>query len=120
RVKCRAAVMADGDADRIGAAAEGGSFVDSRKIFSILLQWVVIRHQDWPGDVARAFNTTRMLDRIAAKHGRTLIECGIGFKYICDLMLKRQIVIGGEEWGVIGLQRHLPVCDGLLNAMLLA
>src|SRR5262249_42844595 len=76
----------------------------------------------WPGDVVRAFNTTRMLDRIAAKHGRKLIECGIGFKYICDLMMdeSRQILVGGEESGGIGIQRHLPERDGLLNALLLA
>jgi phosphomannomutase len=118
--KCHAAFITDGDADRIGAAAEDGSFVDSHKIFSILLQWVVTRHKDWLGDVSRAFNTTRMLDRIAAKHGRTLIEHGIGFKYVCDLMLEREIVIGGEESGGIGFQRHLPERDGLLNALLLA
>jgi alpha-D-glucose phosphate-specific phosphoglucomutase len=118
--KCHAAFITDGDADRIGAAAEDGSFVDSHKIFSILLQWVVKYHNDWPGDVVRAFNTTRMLDRIATKHGRKLLECGIGFKYICDLMLERQIVIGGEESGGIGFQRHLPERDGLLNALLLA
>jgi alpha-D-glucose phosphate-specific phosphoglucomutase len=120
REKCHAAFITDGDADRIGAAAEDGSFVDSHKIFSILLQWVLKYHNDWPGDVVRAFNTTRMLDRIAAKHGRKLLECGIGFKYICDLMLERQIVIGGEESGGIGFQRHLPERDGLLNALLLA
>jgi len=118
--KCHAAFITDGDADRIGAASEDGGFVDSHKIFSILLQWVLTRHKEWPGDVVRAFNTTRMLDRIAAKHGRTLLECGIGFKYICDLMLERQIVIGGEESGGIGFQRHLPERDGLLNALLLA
>jgi alpha-D-glucose phosphate-specific phosphoglucomutase len=118
--KCHAAFITDGDADRIGAAAEDGSFVDSHKIFSILLQWVLKYHQDWPGDVVRAFNTTRMLDRIAAKHGRKLLECGIGFKYICDLMLERQVLIGGEESGGIGFQRHLPERDGLLNALLLA
>jgi phosphomannomutase len=61
-----------------------------------------------------------MLDRIAAKHGRKLLECGIGFKYICDLMLERQVLIGGEESGGIGFQRHLPERDGLLNALLLA
>lgn len=118
--KCHAAFITDGDADRIGAAAEDGSFVDSHKIFSILLQWVLKYHDDWPGDVSRAFNTTRMLDRIAAKHGRNLIEHGIGFKYVCDLMLEREIVIGGEESGGIGFQRHLPERDGLLNALLLA
>jgi alpha-D-glucose phosphate-specific phosphoglucomutase len=118
--KCHAAFITDGDADRIGAAAEDGSFVDSHKVFSILLQWVLKYHNDWPGDVVRAFNTTRMLDRIAAKHGRKLLECGIGFKYICDLMLERQVLIGGEESGGIGFQRHLPERDGLLNALLLA
>src|SRR5882724_1922873 len=118
--KCHAGFVTDGDADRIGAATEDGAFVDAHKIYSILLQWLVTHHNDWPGDVVRAFNTTRMLDRIAAKHGRTLIECGIGFKYICDLMLERQILIGGEESGGIGIQRHLPERDGLLNALLLA
>ena len=116
---CHAGFATDGDADRIGAAAEDGSFVDSHKIYSILLQWL-LKTKDWPGDVVRAFNTTRMLDRIAAKHGRKLIECGIGFKYICDLMMERQILIGGEESGGIGLQRHLPERDGILNALLLA
>jgi phosphomannomutase len=119
--KCHAGFATDGDADRIGAAAEDGSFVDSHKIYSVLLQWLLTR-KDWPGDVVRAFNTTRMLDRIAAKHGRKLIECGIGFKYICDLMMDetRQILVGGEESGGIGIQRHLPERDGILNALLLA
>src|SRR5215475_3660236 len=121
REKCHAGFVTDGDADRIGAAAEDGGFVDSHKVYSILLQWLVT-HKDWPGDVVRAFNTTRMLDRIAAKHGRNLIECGIGFKYICDLMMDpaRQILVGGEESGGIGIQRHLPERDGILNSLLLA
>ena len=70
--------------------------------------------------MTRAFNTTKMLDRIAARHGRELIEHGIGFKYVCDYMLEREIVMGGEESGGIGFQRHLPERDGLLNALLLA
>ena len=35
-------------------------------------------------------------------------------------MLEREIVMGGEESGGIGLQRHLPERDGLLNCLLLA
>jgi phosphomannomutase len=61
-----------------------------------------------------------MLDRISKKFGRTLHEHGIGFKYVCDFMLEREILIGGEESGGIGLQRHLPERDGLLNALILA
>jgi len=116
---CHAGLATDGDADRLGAVAEDGSFVDSHKCYSVILEWLLKRKQ-WPGEVVRAFNTTRMLDRIAAKYGRKLHECGIGFKYICDLMLERDILIGGEESGGIGITRHLPERDGILNSLLLA
>ena len=116
---CQAGLCTDGDADRIGATDEEGNFVDPHKIYSILLSWV-LRRKGWPGAVTRAFNTTKMLDRICAKHHRELIEHGIGFKFVCDYMLEREIVMGGEESGGIGFQRHLPERDGLLNALLLA
>jgi phosphomannomutase len=103
---CDAGLCTDGDADRIGATDEHGNFVDPHKIFSVLLSWV-LKRKGWPGAVTRAFNTTKMLDHICAKHGR-------------DLMLEREILIGGEESGGIGFQRHLPERDGLLNALLLA
>jgi phosphomannomutase len=119
RERCHAGLATDGDADRIGAVAEDGSFVDSHKIFSVLLEWI-LRRKQWPGEVVRAFNTTRMLDRIAAKYARKLNECAIGFKHIADLMMDREIVIGGEESGGIGYSRYLPERDGILNSLLLA
>ena len=117
--KCHAGLVTDGDADRIGAVAEDGSFVDSHKCFSVLLNWLLVRKK-WPGDVVRAFNTTGMLDRIAARHGRKLLEVSIGFKYAADLMMEREILIAGEESGGIGYGRFLPERDGVLNALLLA
>ena len=108
REKCHAGFATDGDADRIGAVAEDGSFVDSHKIFAVLLRWLLERKK-WPGEVVRAFNTTRMLDRIAAKYGRKLNECPIGFKYIADLMMEREIVDRRR-----GVRRHriLPLSAG--------
>ena len=82
----------------------------------MLLHWLLERKK-WPGDVVRAFNTTRMLDRIAAKYGRKLHETSIGFKYIADLMMEREILIGGEESGGIGYSRFLPERDGMLNSL---
>jgi phosphomannomutase len=116
---CQAGLCTDGDADRIGATDENGNFVDPHKIYSALLNWV-LKYKGWPGAVTRAFNTTKMLDRIAKKYGRELIEHGIGFKYVVDLMLEREIVMGGEESGGIAFQRHLPERDGLLNCLMLA
>ncbi len=117
--KCHAGLVTDGDADRIGAVAEDGSFVDAHKCLAVLFHWLVARKK-WPGDVVRAFNTTGMIDRIAAKYGRKLHESSIGFKYIADLMMDHEIVIGGEESGGIGYSRFIPERDGILNALLLA
>jgi phosphomannomutase len=117
--KCDAGLATDGDADRIGAVAEDGSFVDSHKIFCVLLNWLLERKK-WPGDVVRAFNTTCMADRIAAKYGRKLHEVSIGFKYVADLMMTHSILMGGEESGGIGYSRFLPERDGVLNCLLLA
>ena len=117
--RCDAGLITDGDADRIGAVDEHGNVVDAHKIFAVLLRWALER-KGWPGGITRAFNTTKMLDRIAAKYGRPLYEHGIGFKYVVDLMLSHDILMGGEESGGIGIQRHLPERDGILNALLIA
>ena len=119
REKCDAGLATDGDADRIGAVAEDGSFVDAHKIFCVLLRWL-LECKKWSGDVTRAFNTTRMVDRIAAKYGRKVHETPIGFKYAADLMMEREIMMGGEESGGIGYSRFLPERDGVLNSLLLA
>ncbi|HTV53538.1 MAG TPA: phosphoglucomutase/phosphomannomutase family protein [Terriglobia bacterium] len=109
----------DGDADRLGAVDQSGSFVDSHKIFSILLKHLV-EDQGRRGEVVRTFSTTQMIDKIARKHQLPVHVTPIGFKYICELMLTRDILIGGEESGGIGVQGHLPERDGILNSLLLA
>jgi phosphomannomutase len=117
--KCHAGLATDGDADRIGAVAEDGSFVDAHKCFAVLTNWLLERKK-WPGDIVRAFNTTKMVDRIAARYGRELHEVSIGFKYAAELIMTQEILIAGEESGGIGYGRFLPERDGVLNALLLA
>jgi phosphomannomutase len=119
RERAHAGFLCDGDADRIGAVDEKGSFVDPHKIFCILLRWMVAR-REWPGEVARAFNSTHMADRIAARFGRALHVTPVGFKYLAALMMERDVLIAAEESGGIGIRRHLPERDATLNALLLA
>jgi phosphomannomutase len=109
----------DGDADRIGAMDSDGTFVTPHQIFSILL-WHLAGTRKLTGDVAKTFSTTKMIDKIAAKLGRTVWETPIGFKYICDRMLEGDVLLGGEESGGIGTKLHLPERDATVNALLLA
>jgi phosphomannomutase len=63
---------------------------------------------------------TKLIDKLAAKFGRKLHEVPIGFKYICELMLEQNILIGGEESGGIGTSLYLPERDATVSALLLA
>jgi len=99
--KYDAGFAADGDGDRIGAIDRDGSFINPHQILSLLV-WHLIGTRRLPGDVAKTFSVTKLVDKLASKFNRKLHEVPVGFKYICELMLERDILIGGEESGGIG------------------
>jgi phosphomannomutase len=109
----------DGDADRIGAIDRDGTFVTPHQIFSLLL-WHLAGTRGLAGDVARTFSATDLVDKLAKKLGRQVLVTPIGFKYICELMLERDILLGGEESGGIGTKLYLPERDATVMALLLA
>jgi alpha-D-glucose phosphate-specific phosphoglucomutase len=110
---------ADGDGDRIGAVDRSGAFVNPHQIFSLLV-WHLAGTRNLPGDIAKTFSVTKLIDKLAAKLGRKLHEVPIGFKYICELMLEQNILIGGEESGGIGTSMYLPERDATVSALFLA
>ncbi len=114
-----AGLCADGDGDRIGAVDRDGSFVNPHQIFALLV-WHLAGTRNLPGDIAKTFSVTKLIDKLAAKFGRTLHEAPIGFKYICELMLEQNILIGGEESGGIGTSLYLPERDATVCALFLA
>ena len=117
--KYDAGLCADGDGDRIGAVDRDGSFVNPHQIFALLV-WHLAGTRNLPGDIAKTFSVTKLIDKLAAKFNRKLHEVPIGFKYICELMLEQNILIGGEESGGIGTSLYLPERDATVSALLLA
>jgi phosphomannomutase len=117
--KYDAGFCADGDGDRIGAIDRSGAFVNPHQIFALLV-WHLVGTKNLPGDIAKTFSVTKLIDKLAAKFGRKLHEVPIGFKYICELMLEQNILIGGEESGGIGTSLYLPERDATVSALFLA
>ena len=113
------AICNDGDADRLGVIDESGRFVSPQKIIS-LLTLDLIRRKGRRGEVVKTFSTTRLIERIGRALGVQVHETPIGFKYVVDLMLAREILIGGEESGGIGFGDFLPERDGILSGLLVA
>jgi alpha-D-glucose phosphate-specific phosphoglucomutase len=108
----------DGDADRIGAVDAQGEFVDPHRIFSLVLRHLV-EERHWSGAVVKTVSTTQLLNRLCQHYGLPLHETPVGFNYICDWILKDDVLIGGEESGGITIKGHVPDGDGILIGLLL-
>jgi phosphomannomutase len=106
----------DGDADRVGAVNERGETMTMHDVVPLILLHLV-RERKMTGGVVRTFSQSVLLKRIAAAHNLKLFETAIGFKYIADLMLNDDILIGAEESGGIGVKGHIPERDGILNSL---
>jgi phosphomannomutase len=117
--KYDAGFCADGDGDRIGAIDRDGSFLNPHQLFALLV-WHLVGTRNLSGDIAKTFSVTKLIDKIAARFGRKLHEVPIGFKYICELMLEHNILIGGEESGGFGTSLYLPERDAIVSALFLA
>lgn len=111
-------LVTDGDADRIGAMDERGTFVDPHKIMALALKYLVEK-RGWTGAVVRTVSTTRMIDRLAKRYGLKLHETPVGFNHIADYMMSEDVLIGGEESGGISFKGHIPEGDGPAMGLLL-
>ncbi|MGH9898585.1 MAG: phosphoglucomutase/phosphomannomutase family protein [Pyrinomonadaceae bacterium] len=108
----------DGDADRVGAVDDLGNTMTMLQVVPLLLLHLV-RHRQMTGGVVRTFSQSVLLKKIAEKFNLKLHLTPIGFKYIADLMINDDILIGAEESGGIGVKGHIPERDGILNSLLL-
>jgi phosphomannomutase len=109
-IDCGLAV--DGDADRIGLYDNKGNFIDSHHLILLLIHYMV-KYKGMHGKVVCAFSTTVKIRKMCQHYGLDMQVVKIGFKYICDIMLKEDVLLGGEESGGIAIKGHIPERDGI-------
>jgi phosphomannomutase len=107
----------DGDADRVGAVDERGQTMTMHDVVPLLLLHLA-RVRKMTGGVVVTVSQSVLTKRIANAMGLEIYETPIGFKYIADLFLKKDILLGAEESGGIGVKGHIPERDGVLNSLL--
>lgn len=111
------AIVTDGDADRIALVRPDGRIILPGEILCLILLHF-IENKKWSGAVVKTISNTALINKIAEKYNLKLFETAVGFKYICQLMLKEDILIGGEESGGIGVKNYIPERDGMLLGLL--
>ena len=115
--KALVGLATDGDSDRVGAVDERGRTMTMHDVVPLLLLHLS-RQRQMSGAVVVTVSQSVLTKRIAKAIGLKLYETPIGFKYIADLMLKEDILLGAEESGGIGVKGHIPERDGILNSLL--
>jgi len=111
-------IATDGDADRLGLIDNEGNFVDSHRIYMILLKYLFEKKKK-RGMVVKTVSLTSMVDKYCKSKSIALTETLVGFKHVAKLMSETKVLIGGEESGGLGTIIHIPERDGLFNAMLI-
>jgi len=110
--KIDCALATDGDADRLGLFDNKGNFIDSHHIILLLIHYLC-KYKKMKGKVVVAFSVTPRVKKMCAHYGLELHVTKIGFKYICDIMIKDDVLLGGEESGGIAIKGHIPERDGI-------
>ncbi|MFH1305842.1 MAG: phosphoglucomutase/phosphomannomutase family protein [Candidatus Omnitrophota bacterium] len=111
-------VATDGDSDRLAVVDEKGVVLSGHKLMALLLVHL-LKHRKMTGGVIQTVCGTVLINRICEKYGLKMHETPVGFKYICDMMTKKDILIGGEETGGVGFKGYIPERDGFLSALLI-
>lgn len=113
-----ACIVLDGDADRLAAIDGSGRFINTHNVFTLLLKHLAV-HRRLSGEVVKTFNLSNLIDKLCGEYGLSLTVTPIGFKHIAKLMLEKDILLGGEESGGMGIKGFIPERDGIVAGLLL-
>jgi phosphomannomutase len=108
----------DGDADRIGMCDEDGNFVDSHHLLLLLLHYLH-KYKGLTGKVIVTFSVTDKMRKMAEIYGLDFEVTKIGFKYIAEIMLHEDVLVGGEESGGLAVKGHIPERDGVWMGLMI-
>jgi phosphomannomutase len=113
-----AGLATDGDADRIGMYDENGNFVDSHHILLLLIHYLH-KYKGMTGKVVVAFSVSNKIKKMCELYGLEYQVTKIGFKYISEIMVSDDVLVGGEESGGIAVKGHIPERDGIWDGLIL-
>lgn len=105
-------LVTDGDADRLGMFDSKGNFIDSHHIILLLIHYMY-KYKGQKGKVCTAFSSSQKINKLCEVYELPLEIVKIGFKYICGIMIKEDVLVGGEESGGIAIRGHIPERDGI-------
>ncbi|MGE5319216.1 MAG: phosphoglucomutase (alpha-D-glucose-1,6-bisphosphate-dependent) [Hyphomicrobiaceae bacterium] len=121
------AFACDTDHDRHGIVTKNAGLLPPNHYLAVAIFYLFQHRPEWSKGVAvgKTVVSSQMIDRVAAKLGRTLYEVPVGFKWFVEGLLDGSLGFGGEESaGASFVRRDGSVWttdkDGIVPALLSA
>lgn len=117
----------DPDHDRHGIVTSSGGLIAPNHYLAVAIDYLFTHRPDWGRDasVGKTAVSSSIIDRVAERRGRRLVEVPVGFKWFVDGLLSGALGFGGEESaGASFLRRDGTVWssdkDGIIMGLLAA
>ena len=121
------AFACDTDHDRHGIVTRSAGLLPPNHYLSVSIDYLFRHRPQWSGDAAvgKTVVSSALIDRVAKRLGRKLLEVPVGFKWFVDGLFDGSLGFGGEESaGASFLRRDGAVWttdkDGIVPALLAA
>ncbi len=119
------AVACDTDYDRHGIVTRSQGLMQPNHYLAVAIDFLFQNRPGWSADtgIGKTLVSSQMIDRVAKKLGRKLVEVPVGFKWFVDGLFEGSLGFGGEESaGASFLDRNGKVWstdkDGIIAALL--
>ncbi|MEX2490920.1 MAG: phosphoglucomutase (alpha-D-glucose-1,6-bisphosphate-dependent) [Nitrospirales bacterium] len=98
----------DTDYDRHGIVTRTAGLMNPNHYLAVAISYLFTQRTDWPphAAVGKTVVSSSMIDRVAKKLGRRLVEVPVGFKWFVDGLLDGSVGFGGEESAGASFLRH--------------
>ena len=89
----------DADCDRHGIVTPDGGLMNPNHYLAVAIDYLFGARSGWRADagVGKTLVSSSLIDRVAARLGRRLVEVPVGFKYFVPGLLSGELGFGGEE-----------------------
>ena len=89
----------DTDTDRHGIVTRGGGLMNPNQYLAAAIDYLFTHRHEWRADAAvgKTIVSSSIIDRVAGKIGRRLIEVPVGFKWFVPGLRDGSLGFGGEE-----------------------
>lgn len=121
------AFASDADADRHGIVSHSRGLLPPNHYLAVAIAYLFANRSQWPTTVAvgKTLVSSSMIDRVAARLNRRLVEVPVGFKWFVEGLIDGSLGFGGEESaGATFLRRDGSVWttdkDGIIPNLLAA